>query len=234
MSSAELKFHLIIMGFLRQTEDGYSIIVPDGIKQLILNYYPKKINYVGKFLRENAGIMIQIQPNQISFNGYRAAKLDQPLPISLEYKNISMIYRWRAVNEAPYCGHGVIFGVVSNRCKDFHDYPFLTLKDAFGISMKDGLIFDGSGLYEDENNAPQYRAFKQFATLKQQDEESLTEWNRRFKQERDIFKQMMGKEFLNEFVSESEWFREETDSDKKNLIKDRILIGLGYEAIRYT
>ena len=40
-----------------------------------------------------------------------------------------------------------------------------------------------------------YTAFKQFATLKQQDEESLTEWNRRFKQECDIFKQMMGKEF---------------------------------------
>ncbi len=63
------------------------------------------------------------------------------------------------------------------------------------------------------------RAFKRFATLRQQDDESLTDWNRRFKQERDIFAQMMGDQFLNEFIDNSDWYKKEPDTDKKNDIK---------------
>ena len=164
--SLEIQFELLTTGYVREVEDEYTTIVPDGIKKLILAYYPKKINYIGKFLAENAAPHIKIQSDQLSFNGFRSAKLDQPLPASVTGTSISIVYRWRAVNEAPHGDDAVIFGVVSNRCigKDFEAYPWESeLIDARGISMEDGVIFDGSDDYE--NNAPDYKAFKQFEII---------------------------------------------------------------------
>ena len=156
--SSEIKFEVAIMGYIRELEDQYTFVVPDGIKKLILEYYPKKINYIGKFLEANAGHMIRIQRDQLSFDGYRAAKLDEPLPTLLEKGNTSMIYRWRAVIEAT-CGgslDAVIFGVVSNRCKKFHAYPYIDLLDGYGISMHARHVYHGlaNQLFVD------YEAFK--------------------------------------------------------------------------
>ena len=149
--STEIKFSIVISGYIRETEDKLSLIVPDGIKKLILDFYPKKINYVGIFLKENAGHRIEIQQDQLSFNGYRAAKLDKPLPISLDNKDSSIIFRWRAVIEAMCEGSdAVIFGVVSNRCDKFHAYPYGQLKDQWGISMRSRRLFLGCGKGSDD------------------------------------------------------------------------------------
>ena len=162
--SRELNFKFAIFGHIRELEDKYKIVVPNEIKTLILKYYPKKINYIGKFLKDNASGCISIKSDQLSFEGYRSAKLDQSLPTSLEFENISMIYRWRAVNLARHSGFptAVIFGVVSNRCTKFHAYPDpslvggdQTLKDAYGISMRSGVVFHGD--IEDDND---YAGFK--------------------------------------------------------------------------
>ena len=155
--STVLKYETAIMGYICELEDEYAFNVPNGIKKLIIEYYPKKINYIGKFLKENAGQYIKIESDQLSFDGYRAAKLDQPLPISLEYKNMSITYRWRAVCECSCEGSldAVIFGVVSNRCTRFHAYPYSDLKDGYGIARNEFRVFYGPGY----GNNEKYKGF---------------------------------------------------------------------------
>ena len=143
--STEIEFEILITGYIRELEDKHSFIVPEGIKKLILEFYPKKINYVGIFLTENAGHRIEIQADKLSFKGLRSAKLDQPLPISLDKDEISKIFRWRAVIDAKCIdSKAIIFGVTSNRCHNFHGYPFGSLMDPYGISMRNNRVFLGN------------------------------------------------------------------------------------------
>ena len=161
--SSVCKFEIAIMGYLRELENKYWFTVPNDVKIVILAYYPIKINYIGKFTKENVGRCIKIQSDQLSFHGYRSAKLNAPLPISLKDNITSMIYRWRAVNEDEKdpAHYAVIFGVVSNRCIDFHEYPYSNLVDAYGISMQAGLVFYGTDEYnQNDANEPDYKGFK--------------------------------------------------------------------------
>ena len=157
--STEIKFEIIIIGYIRELEDEHSFNVPDEIKKLILVFYPNVINYVGVFLTENAGHRIKIQANKLSFHGYRSAKLDQPLPISLDNDKISMIFKWRAVIDAKcYSSDAIIFGVTSNRCHNFHGYPFGSLMDPYGISMRNTRVFLGNE--KKKANDDKYISFK--------------------------------------------------------------------------
>ena len=128
----ENQYDLIIIGFVRELESMYDLNVPDGIKQLILLFYPKIINYAGRFMKKNAGRMIEII-DDFCFKGFRAAKLNKRLPIELENTNLSTTYRWRARYETASKNNfdAVIFGVVSNRCTEFHAYPDTDLIDAY-------------------------------------------------------------------------------------------------------
>ena len=159
MSKGE-EFELIIKGYVHQLETEYRFIIPEEIIMIIMHYYPKKINYIGKFLQANGADYIKIQQDQLSFTGYMSIKLDQPLPTSLQSKSMSVVYRWRALATKNIRGASVIFGVVSNRCYNFHAYPHVFLLDAYGISMEDRLVFDdfdGWSLLEDYSD---YKAFK--------------------------------------------------------------------------
>ena len=83
----------------------------------------------------------------------------------------------------------------------------------------------GSALTGNTNRAGQCTSHrKNETTFKQQDDESLTEWNKCFKQEYDIFKQLMGKEFLNDFIHKSKWYRDESETTKKDQIKMELLV----------
>jgi len=64
-----------------------------------------------------------------------------------------------------------------------------------------------------------FDALSRLLTLRQQENEHLNEFIKRFKQGRDIFKSHVGTEMLNGFVSNTEEYRNETDSQKKITLK---------------
>eukprot|EP01084_Bolivina_argentea_P020069 37352_1 len=145
------RFELIVFGYARIHEIKCNVIIPKALKTLLLVYYPTIINYEGKFLKENAGSAIKIL-NGYKFTGYRSVKLDIPLPVSMNDNSIidDIIYRWKAkINNGDgdiilsTCA-AYIFGVVSNRCVDFHAYPNIDLVDAYGISVEKYNTFWGT------------------------------------------------------------------------------------------
>ena len=144
-------FMKIVNGYVRESENAYRFIVPNGIQKIITAYYPKKINYVGKFLKQNAEIDVQIQSDQLSFTGFKIARLNEPLPTSMECKEMSLIYRWRA----KFCRRGrvgrlqsVIFGITTE-----------DQNDAFGISSRDNFVCDGNLFWAWEEKG--YKGFKE-------------------------------------------------------------------------
>jgi hypothetical protein len=59
-----------------------------------------------------------------------------------------------------------------------------------------------------------------FMTCRQQENESLTDYVKRFKSNRDGLAQTMGKDFLKKFTENTREYQEETDVDKQNAMYD--------------
>jgi hypothetical protein len=58
-----------------------------------------------------------------------------------------------------------------------------------------------------------------FMTCRQQENESLTDYVKRFKSNRDgLVAQTMGKDFLKKFIENTREYQEETDFDKQNAV----------------
>ena len=119
--------------------------IPEDLIQIMILFYRKKMHYKGKFIKGNVGENIKIL-NHYKFSGYRAAKLNEPLPTQIE-SEFGIIYRWKAKTTGK-SGKFCIFGVVSNHCKDLNRYPpnrydpfTKPLIDCYGISMRKGLIY---------------------------------------------------------------------------------------------
>eukprot|EP01084_Bolivina_argentea_P071755 130366_1 len=142
----------VVMGFLRETEKKCDVIIPKSLKLLALLFYPIIIKYKGQFLSSNAGNGIKIV-NEHQFTGYRSAKLNNPLPVCIYSDMITNIkYTWKAKVSGNDKGfqNAYIFGVVSNCCKYFGEYPYGDLKDSYGISLVEGQVF-ANGKKRDEN-----------------------------------------------------------------------------------
>ena len=86
--------------------------------------------------------------------------MDEPLPTCSKCKEISVIYRWRAVANKLTGPQAVTFGVVPDHCNInlMQRYQHIFLIGAYGISTIDGLIFDGSWVRSKDHN--DYIAFK--------------------------------------------------------------------------
>ena len=53
MVLTEAEFEVLIIGYMRELANGYrSHILPTDVQKIIMNYYPRKINYIGKFGKE--------------------------------------------------------------------------------------------------------------------------------------------------------------------------------------
>jgi hypothetical protein len=59
-----------------------------------------------------------------------------------------------------------------------------------------------------------------FLNTKQQEGESLLDYAKRCKQQRDVIKTSLGKDFLDDFVENTTEYHEETDTAKKDAMKD--------------
>ena len=113
----------LLSEYLQKFETQYRCLIPNGIKKIIIDYYPRKINYVGKFLKENSK-GVKIRSDQLAIIGAGSARLDQPLPTTLEPGNSSIVYRWRAMAIGDGLEQDVVYGVVN----PFH-LVAITLKD---------------------------------------------------------------------------------------------------------
>ena len=145
---------LCVEGYIRvylYTQAKYDKEIPNELIDIIILLCGQfEINYVGHFSKENASYYgIKIQSDKLTIRGYRSAKLDQPLPVSLKNKNIKQTWRWRAktskknIINSQYCEY-LIFGVVSNQCSNFEDFPCKSLVDTYGISAKQKYVFNGT------------------------------------------------------------------------------------------
>jgi len=65
-----------------------------------------------------------------------------------------------------------------------------------------------------------WTALRRLITMRQFDDESILDFVKRFKQQRDIVKSHIGKKFLDEFVEHTENYRNENDPAKKAKMKD--------------
>lgn len=151
----------IIVGYIRRLENQYRFTLPNDLTKIVMDYYPKWTNYTGKFLAENGGKHIQIQPNQLSFTGSKCIKLDQRLPTSLKSSSITNAFRWRAV-AGPEVKGCVLFGVISNRCDKYylHSSQQVFLVDIYAISTVDSLIYEGGWYTNDPTINHHYKAFR--------------------------------------------------------------------------
>ena len=59
-----------------------------------------------------------------------------------------------------------------------------------------------------------------FLNLKQQEDESLLQYSERFKEQRNVLKAQCGTHFLNGFVERTREYRDETDDDEKDQLKE--------------
>ena len=64
-------------------------------------------------------------------------------------------------------------------------------------------------------------AFHRFTTMKQEDNESLIDYHKRFKQQRDIVKTQMGTNLFDQWTTRSKAYRDETDATKKQAMIDQ-------------
>ena len=158
-------YERLITGYIRGIEEKCKLDIPSEIQKIILMFYPKIIDYVGIFKEENAGDCITIL-DDYKIDGFESAKLNVGLPVRSQNKHFNTIYRWRAIYNAERmpefaCPEAVIFGVVSNRCKDLDGYADLSLIDAYGISMKPGRVFNGRQTRWGYLSDDKYEAFNQ-------------------------------------------------------------------------
>ena len=56
--------------------------------------------------------------------------------------------------------------------------------------------------------------------IRQQENESLIDWGKRFKQERDVFKNHVGDDILHNFVENTEDYQNAADANEKQALKD--------------
>jgi hypothetical protein len=64
------------------------------------------------------------------------------------------------------------------------------------------------------------KSITRFMTCRQQENESLTDYVKRFKSNQDGLAQTMGKDFLKKFIENTREYHEETDVDKQNAMYD--------------
>ena len=107
---------------------------------VILFHGSLKINYIGYFFNQNASEFIQIQSDKLTIKGYRSAKLDSALLASLQNKNSSNIWKWRAKSSKENINYFVMFGVVPNLCTNFDEYPYNGLIYSYGISANANIV----------------------------------------------------------------------------------------------
>ena len=135
-----------IMGYLRENESELDQIIPKSLKLMIAMFYPNVVKYRGKFLSSNAGPGVNIEADNLRFTGYRSAKLNNPLPVEISSDMITSIrYQWKAKatsdSRITRFLTSYFFGVVSNRCKKFGEYPYGELQDSYGLSMEENVVY---------------------------------------------------------------------------------------------
>ena len=157
MDSVEA-IELTIIGWIKKCEKDLDIIIPDSLRLVIFLYFPKVIRYKGRFLQTNCGSMMNtVSKDKIT--GYRSAKLDIPLPISINTNEFNkslqnIAYRWkvRTTWNSVMCCDYCMVGVVSNRCTDLHQYAGGMLQDSYGISLHKNSIFSPKRILLSDSN----------------------------------------------------------------------------------
>ena len=133
---------LLVTGWIRKYEEDHEIEIPDALKLLIFLYFPKIIDYQGKFTVHNVNHRISLI-TEYKIEGWRTAKCDIPLPVSIDGNNTShqsinnMVYRWKVrlggkINVG--CEDHYMIGVISDRTQDLFTYPGEGLIDSYGIT----------------------------------------------------------------------------------------------------
>jgi hypothetical protein len=64
------------------------------------------------------------------------------------------------------------------------------------------------------------KSITRFMTCRQQENESLTDYIKRFKSNQDGLVQTMGKDFLKKFIENTREYQDEPDVDKQNAMYD--------------
>lgn len=141
---------LCVNGYVRELEAIFKTAIPKEIIDIIIIFWPQlTIDYVGHFVQKYASCAIGVASDGLTIKGWAAAKLDEPLPISLENEGASTKWRWRAISTENADNNNVIFGVISNQLTQFDVYPWEKEMEAYGISTAAKVVFNGRKMLKD-------------------------------------------------------------------------------------
>ncbi|KAL7573431.1 hypothetical protein ACA910_013750 [Epithemia clementina (nom. ined.)] len=133
--------------------------------------------------------------------------------------------RERALEENRDKAYALIFGTycskaIQSRVEEHPDYESKIRDNPIEL-LKTVSVLMHNTVRARYPYASLYDAMMRLFNLKQQENEHLTDYVKRFKQSRDVLKSHMGTKWLEQFMEHTEEYQNESDTKKKDELKDQ-------------